>query len=137
MAQILEGVEGTFAISTGNVTVSSLDIDMWEAVFDRPITQRRPFGYLLPKTIMGGRGGRIRFRGYQMAGTTAPQPGDQTATSGTCTLTAKSGQTYVFKVLVHRLSTGAAPRAAEANPQEAIYEGVITADSNSDTITVA
>lgn len=137
MSQILEGVQGTFAISAGNVTVSSLDIDDWQVVFDRPVTQVRPFNYLLPKTVLGGRSGRIRFRAYQMDGTTAPQPGDQTSTSGTCTLTAKSGQTYVFKVVVNRLTTGAAPRPAESNPQTAIYEGVITADSNSDTITVA
>ena len=136
MAVILRGDQGTFTFTSGNNTISSLDIDNVEVVFDRPITQVRPFGYALPKAVLGGKNARIRFMAYQMDGATAGDPGDQTATSGVVVFGVKSTtQKYTFKAIVHRMTASA--NSTEGTPNTAIYEGVASADSSSDTITPA
>lgn len=136
MAVALRGDQGTLTFTSGNVSLTSLDIDYWEVDENRPASSYRPFQWPLPRRVLSGKDARGRFRTYVMDGTTPPIVGDQTSTTGTIVLGHKSTtQKTTFKVLITRAHRSA--NSSDGSVQVVTYEFEACADSNSDDIAAA
>lgn len=127
------GNQATFTWSGGSMTLTATDQCLWRGDFGGTVRKDTPFGYVGERygVYMVAARGEIEYVVNTTDGT-APIP---SGTAGTLVLTSFAGHTYTFSALLVKLEHGG--ETMQALEQRARYQWLFSAQTSTDTITVA